>query len=114
MKVLDQDEFQRFLIQVQYYELFLLNLAAGLHCDELLALQQDDWECKTSVLNINKQVYPVNGGLRFREPHKHMRFHDLRYTFTTLAIQGGRDIKTLSAILGYVSLATMLNLYPYH
>ena len=33
---------------------------------------------------------------------KQVRFHDLRHTFATLALQNGMDVKTLSAMLGYV------------
>lgn len=31
---------------------------------------------------------------------EHLRFHDLRHTFATLALQNGVDIKTVSAMLG--------------
>ena len=44
---------------------------------------------------------------------KHVRFHDLRHTFATLALQGGMDIKTLSAMLGQVSAATTLDIYTH-
>lgn len=39
------------------------------------------------------------------------RFHDLRHTFATLAIQHGADIKTLSKALGHYSVAFTLDLY---
>ena len=32
---------------------------------------------------------------------EHLRFHDLRHTFATLALQNGVDIKTVSAMLGH-------------
>ena len=44
---------------------------------------------------------------------KHVRFHDLRHTFATLALQSGMDIKTLSAMLGHVSAATTLDIYTH-
>ena len=160
MQVLDRDELQRFLIQAQaegYYELFLLDLATGLRRGELLALQWDDLDFKTGVLNVDKQVYEVHGELQFSKPEtkssirkivlppavvevlreyqqrvhsrwmfpspvkedsplspgavrsrlqlilehaqcKQVRFHDLRHTFATLALQNGMDVKTLSAM----------------
>lgn len=175
LQVLDRDELQRFLIQAQaegYYELFLLDLATGLRRGELMALQWDDLDFETGVLNVNKQVYQVNGELQFSEPKtknsirkivlppsvvevlreyrktvdsrwmfpspvkedcpltpgvvrkrlqlilehagcKHVRFHDLRHTFATLALQNGMDVKTLSAMLGHVSAATTLDIYTH-
>ncbi len=175
MQVLDRDELQRFLIQAKaegYYELFLLDLSTGLRRGELMALQWDDLDFETGVLNVNKQVYQVNGELQFSEPKtknsirkivlppsvvevlreykktvnsrwmfpspvkedcpltpgvvrqrlqlilehagcKHVRFHDLRHTFATLALQNGMDVKTLSAMLGHVSAATTLDIYTH-
>ena len=34
-----------------------------------------------------------------------VRFHDLRHTFATLALQNGVDVKTVSGMLGYYSAA---------
>ena len=176
MQVLTQNEILRFLHQAKeegYYELFLLELGTGMRRGELMALQWDDLDFETGVLNVNKQVYAVNGELQFSEPKtknsirkivlppsvvevlreykktvdsrwmfpspvkedrpitppsvvrkrlqlilehagcKHVRFHDLRHTFATLALQNGMDVKTLSAMLGHVSAATTLDIYTH-
>jgi integrase len=44
---------------------------------------------------------------------KRVRFHDLRHTFSTMALEHGMDIKTLSATIGHVSAATTLDIYSH-
>lgn len=71
MKILTQEEIQRFLIQAKaegMYELFLLELTTGMRRGELLALRWDDLDFTTGKLRIDKQVYPVGGKLIISEP----------------------------------------------
>ena len=41
-----------------------------------------------------------------------VRFHDLRHTFATIALQNGVDIKTVSGMLGHFSAGFTLDTYP--
>ena len=41
------------------------------------------------------------------------RFHELRHTFATLAIQQGVDVKTVSNILGHYSAGFTLDTYAH-
>ena len=42
-----------------------------------------------------------------------IRFHDLRHTFATQAMQGGVDAKTLSGILGHTDASFTLDTYTH-
>ena len=42
-----------------------------------------------------------------------VRFHDLRHTFSTLAIQSGVDAKTVAGMLGHYSAAFTLDTYTH-
>ena len=44
---------------------------------------------------------------------ENLRFHDLRHTYATLAIQNGVDIKTVSNILGHYSAGFTLDTYTH-
>mgnify|MGYP004509714549 FL=1 len=45
---------------------------------------------------------------------KRVRFHDLRHTFATMALENGMDIKTLSAMIGHVSAETTVDIQNPH
>ena len=47
-----------------------------------------------SVVNLHKKLLQ-DAGL------EHIRFHDLRHTFATMALQNGVDVKTVSSMLGH-------------
>lgn len=42
-----------------------------------------------------------------------VRFHDLRHSFATLALQNGVDVKTLSSMLGHYSAGFTLDTYAH-
>ena len=44
---------------------------------------------------------------------KKVRFHDLRHTFATMALEHGMDVKTLSATIGHVSTETTIDIYSH-
>ena len=93
-----------------------------------------------SVLKMLKAYQPSTNGSKWifpspvktddssRDPHtvyskmqlvleraecKRIRFHDLRHTFATMALENGMDVKTLSATIGHVSAATTLDIYSH-
>jgi integrase len=41
------------------------------------------------------------------------RFHDLRHTFATMALQNGVDVKTVSSMLGHYSAGFTLDTYAH-
>ena len=43
----------------------------------------------------------------------HIRFHDLRHTFATLALQNGVDVKTVSSMLGHYDAGLTLRTYTH-
>ena len=44
---------------------------------------------------------------------EHIRFHDLRHTFATMALQNGVDAKTVSAMLGHHDAGFTLRTYTH-
>ena len=48
-----------------------------------------------------------------RSQCKHVRFHALRHTFATMALQYGLDIKTLSSTMGHSSVELTLDTYSH-
>ena len=42
---------------------------------------------------------------------EHIRFHDLRHTFATMALQNGVDVKTVSSMLGHYDAGFTLRTY---
>jgi len=59
-----------------------------------------------SVVNLHKKILK-DAGL------EHIRFHDLRHTFATLALQNGVDVKTVSSMLGHFSAGFTLTTYAH-
>ena len=59
-----------------------------------------------SVVNLHKKILK-DAGL------EHIRFHDLRHTFATLALQNGIDVKTVSSMLGHFDAGFTLRTYTH-
>jgi len=71
-----------------------------------------------SPQNSDSPRYPTGtsdilGRILRRAGCKRVRFHDLRHTFATMALENGMDVKTLSATIGHVSAATTLDIYSH-
>ncbi len=59
-----------------------------------------------SVVNLHKKILR-DAGL------EHLRFHDLRHTFATTALQNGVDVKTVSSMLGHFDAGFTLRTYTH-
>jgi integrase len=59
-----------------------------------------------SIVNFHKKILK-GAGL------EHIRLHDLRHTFATLALQNGVDIKTVSGMLGHYDAGFTLRTYTH-
>ncbi|WP_050619536.1 site-specific integrase [Intestinimonas massiliensis (ex Afouda et al. 2020)] len=59
-----------------------------------------------SVVNLHKKILK-DAGL------PHIRFHDLRHTFATTALQNGVDVKTVSSMLGHFDAGFTLRTYTH-
>ena len=57
-----------------------------------------------SIVNLHKKILK-DAGL------PHIRFHDLRHTFATVALQNGVDVKTVSNMLGHYDAGFTLRTY---
>ena len=71
MKVLNQDEANRFLKSARegpLYALYVLAITCGLRQGELLALKWKDFDVKAGTVHIQRQVRWVKGKALFKEP----------------------------------------------
>ena len=59
-----------------------------------------------SVITLHKRILK-DAGL------EHIRFHDLRHTFATMALQNGVDVKTVSSMLGHYDAGFTLRTYTH-
>jgi integrase len=59
-----------------------------------------------SVVNLHKKILK-DAGL------EHLRFHDLRHTFATMALQDGVDVKPVSSMLGHYNAGFTLSTYAH-
>jgi len=59
-----------------------------------------------SIVNLHKKILK-DAGL------PHIRFHDLRHIFATMALQNGVDVKTVSSMLGHYDAGFTLRTYTH-
>lgn len=59
-----------------------------------------------SIVGIHKKILKAAG-------LEHIRFHDLRHTFATAALQNGVDVKTVSSMLGHYDAGFTLRTYTH-
>lgn len=58
------------------------------------------------VVNLHKELLRDTG-------LEHLRFHDLRHTFATTALQNSVDVKTVSFMLGHFDAGFTLRTYTH-
>ena len=140
MRILPPEQIKSYLTAAEQrgvLPMFYLELISGLRKGELVALQWADLDIENKTISVSKQAGRNNAG----EPditrpktgemyhpdsvvniHKkilkdagleHLRFHDLRHTFATLALQNGIDVKTVSSMLGHFDAGFTLRTYTH-
>ena len=88
---------------------------------ELLKKRKTESRSKWIFPNFIKTEEPISPALAYSTLKRilkkaglpSIRFHDLRHTFATMAIENGIDIKTVAALLGHNTVATSINTYTH-
>lgn len=97
--------------QLGYGAMFTLAIHYGLRQRELIALKWSDVDIEKPSLTVHAGRVVKEGKLV--EYAGKVRFHDLRHTFATVALQSGIDVKTVSNMLGHYSAGFTLDTYTH-
>ena len=84
----------------------------------------DEYPCERFCFQVQGYTIPIrseilaNALVKLSEKKRdaglpHIRFHDLRHTFATLALQNGVDVKTVSSMLGHYDAGFTLRTYTH-
>ncbi len=91
------------------------SVAVAVACDDAGGLSAGGIAAKLVSKTVAKELLLTFKGFgkTYTTGLEHIRFHDLRHTFATLALQNGIDVKTVSSMLGHSNAGFTLATYTH-